>query len=60
MVVYCKSFFLVFIFLLCYNWVMENQEIHIGIIGAGRIGTAIYGLLVGKGSDYKISIPEIP
>jgi len=38
---------------------MENQEIHIGIIGAGRIGTAIYGLLVGKGSDYKISIADL-
>tara|TARA_B100000959_G_scaffold272795_1_gene322567 strand:+ start:25 stop:1146 length:1122 start_codon:yes stop_codon:yes gene_type:complete len=38
---------------------MENQEIHIGIVGAGRIGTAIYSLLVGKGSDYKVSIADI-
>ena len=38
---------------------MENQEIHIGIVGAGRIGTAIYSLLVGGGSDYKISVADV-
>ena len=38
---------------------MENQDIHIGIVGAGRIGTAIYSLLVGEGSGYKISIADI-
>tara|TARA_B110001454_G_scaffold217942_1_gene244496 strand:- start:538 stop:1641 length:1104 start_codon:yes stop_codon:yes gene_type:complete len=38
---------------------MENQEIHIGIVGAGNIGTAIYSLLVGEGSGYKVSIADL-
>jgi saccharopine dehydrogenase-like NADP-dependent oxidoreductase len=38
---------------------MENKEIHIGIVGAGKIGTAIYSLLVGEASGYKISIADI-
>jgi saccharopine dehydrogenase-like NADP-dependent oxidoreductase len=38
---------------------MENQDIHIGIVGAGNIGTAIYNLLVGEGSGYKVSIADI-
>ena len=37
---------------------MNNQDIHIGIVGAGRIGTAIYELLVSSSSDYKISIAD--
>ena len=38
---------------------MKNQDIHIGIVGAGKIGTAIYSLLVGSGFGYKISIADI-
>jgi len=38
---------------------MENKDIHIGIVGAGRIGTAIYSLLVGKDSGYNISIADV-
>ena len=38
---------------------MDNKDIHIGIVGAGRIGTAIYSLLVGKSSDYTISIADV-
>ena len=40
---------------------MEDKNIHIGIVGAGRIGTAIYTLLVGGSfhSDYKVSIADI-
>ena len=37
---------------------MENTDIHIGIIGSGKIGTAIYTLLTRGGFDYKISIAE--
>ena len=35
-----------------------NNETHIGIVGAGRIGTAIYELLVSSNSSYKISIAD--
>jgi predicted dinucleotide-utilizing enzyme len=38
---------------------MENHDIHIGIVGAGKIGTAIYSLLVGGASGYKLSIADI-
>ena len=38
---------------------MENKDIHIGIVGAGRIGTAIYSFLVGQASGYNISIADI-
>ena len=38
---------------------MENKDIHIGIVGAGRIGTAIYSLLVGQASGYNVSIADI-
>ena len=34
-----------------------NQDIHIGIVGAGRIGTAIYELLISSNS-YKVSIAD--
>ena len=37
---------------------MENTDIHIGIIGSGKIGTAIYTLLTRGGFDYKISIAD--
>ena len=37
---------------------MNNQDIHIGIVGAGRIGSAIYELLVSSNSEYKISIAD--
>jgi saccharopine dehydrogenase-like NADP-dependent oxidoreductase len=36
---------------------MNNKNIHIGIVGAGRIGTAIYELLVSSNS-YKVSIAD--
>ena len=35
-----------------------NNETHIGIVGAGRIGTAIYELLVSSNTSYKISIAD--
>ena len=38
---------------------MGNKDIHIGIVGAGKIGTAIYSLLLGKNTGYKISIADI-
>lgn len=37
---------------------MNDKQIHIGIVGAGRIGTAIYELLVSSNSSYKISIAD--
>ena len=37
---------------------MNNKDIHIGIVGAGRIGTAIYELLLSSNSSYKISIAD--
>ena len=36
---------------------MNNRDIHIGIVGAGRIGTAIYELLISSNS-YKVSIAD--
>ena len=38
---------------------MNNQNIHIGIVGAGRIGTAIYNLLVTTDRGYRITIADI-
>ena len=38
---------------------MEKKKFKIGIVGAGRIGTAIYSLLVGKASGYNISIADV-
>jgi saccharopine dehydrogenase-like NADP-dependent oxidoreductase len=35
-----------------------NNETHIGIVGAGRIGTAIYELLVSSNTSYRISIAD--
>jgi len=37
---------------------MKNQDIHIGIVGAGIIGSAIYQLLVSADFDYKISVAD--
>ena len=37
---------------------MKNQDIHIGIVGAGNIGSTIYQLLSSTGSSYKISIAD--
>jgi saccharopine dehydrogenase-like NADP-dependent oxidoreductase len=38
---------------------MNNQDIHIGIVGAGNIGFAIYQLLVSSDMEGKISIADI-
>ena len=37
---------------------MNNKDIHIGILGAGKIGTAIYNLLVASGSGYDITVAD--
>ena len=37
---------------------MKNQDIHIGIVGAGNIGSTIYQLLVSGGMSYKVSIAD--
>ena len=37
---------------------MTNEEIHIGIVGAGTIGSTIYDLFASTGSGYKISIAD--
>ena len=37
---------------------MNNHEIHIGIVGAGNIGTTIYHLLLGSACEYDISIAD--
>ena len=34
------------------------DKIHIGILGAGKIGTAIYNLLVTSGFDYNITVGD--
>ena len=34
------------------------DKIHIGILGAGKIGTAIYNLLVASGSGYDITVGD--
>ena len=34
------------------------DKIHIGILGAGKIGTAIYNLLVISGFDYDITVAD--
>ena len=36
---------------------MNNQDIHIGIVGAGRMGSAIYELLVSS-SLYVVGMAE--
>ncbi len=36
-----------------------DKNIHIGIVGAGKIGTAIYNLLLGSGLGYRISVGDI-
>ena len=38
---------------------MENKNIHIGIVGAGRIGSAIYNLLSTLDANYRITIADI-
>ena len=37
---------------------MNNKDIHIGLLGAGKIGTAIYNLLVASGSGYDITVGD--
>ena len=37
---------------------MTNEETHIGIVGAGTIGSTIYDLLASTGCGYKISIAD--
>ena len=37
---------------------MKTENIHIGIVGAGNIGSTIYQLLKSTGSGYKISIAD--
>ena len=37
---------------------MNNKDIHIGIVGAGNIGSAIYQLLVSTDFNYKVSIAD--
>ena len=34
------------------------DKIHIGILGAGKIGMAIYNLLVASGFDYNITVAD--
>ena len=36
-----------------------DKNIHIGIVGAGKIGTAIYNLLLGSGLNYRTSVADI-
>ena len=38
---------------------MDNRDIHIGIVGAGRIGSAIYNLLSSLDANYNITIADI-
>ena len=38
---------------------MNNQDIHIGIVGAGNIGSTIYQLLTSIGNEYKVSIADL-
>ena len=37
---------------------MDNKDIHIGLLGAGKIGTAIYNLLVSSCSGYNITVAD--
>ena len=37
---------------------MNNKDIHIGLLGAGKIGTAIYNLLVASGFGYNITVAD--
>jgi len=37
---------------------MNNENIHIGIVGAGIIGSTIYQLLISCGKNYKVSIAD--
>jgi saccharopine dehydrogenase-like NADP-dependent oxidoreductase len=36
-----------------------DKNIHIGIVGAGKIGTSIYKLLLGSGLNYRLSVADI-
>ena len=38
---------------------MENKNIHIGIVGAGRKGSANYNLLSTLDANYRITIADI-
>ena len=38
---------------------MKIENIHIGIVGAGTIGSTIYGLLKSTGSSYTVSVADI-
>ena len=35
-----------------------NKEIHIGIVGAGKIGSSIYELLVSADFGYQVSVAD--
>ena len=37
---------------------MDNKDIHIGLLGAGKIGTAIYNLLIASGFGYDITVGD--
>jgi len=37
---------------------MDNKDIHIGIVGAGNIGSSIYELLI-SGTEYNVSVADI-
>ena len=36
-----------------------DKNIHIGIVGAGKIGTAIYNLLLSSSYGYRVSVADI-
>ena len=37
---------------------MKNENAHIGIVGAGIIGSTIYQLLVSCGKNYQVTIAD--